>query len=120
MAGERRRPSETATLASTLLGRRMPGITVDTASWLRMNRSASSGSVPASPSSSFFKASARSHTFRLRSPLKYWLRKSPGGNLEAGVIVPDGLVTHRMRLDGVREALDLMAKGSALKVLIEP
>jgi L-iditol 2-dehydrogenase len=40
--------------------------------------------------------------------------------LEAGVIVPDGLVTHRMRLDGVHEALDLMAKGSALKVLIEP
>jgi len=40
--------------------------------------------------------------------------------LEAGTIVPDGLVTHRMRLDGVHRALDLMANGSALKVLIEP
>lgn len=40
--------------------------------------------------------------------------------LESGSIVPDGLVTHRMRLDGVREALDLMQTGQALKVLIEP
>jgi L-iditol 2-dehydrogenase len=40
--------------------------------------------------------------------------------LEAGAIVPDGLVTHRMRLDGVHRALDLMANGRALKVLIEP
>ena len=40
--------------------------------------------------------------------------------LESGIIAPDGLVTHRMRLDGVHQALDLMAKGDALKVLIEP
>jgi L-iditol 2-dehydrogenase len=40
--------------------------------------------------------------------------------LESGAIVPDGLVTHRMRLDGVRTALDLMQNGQALKVLIEP
>jgi Zn-dependent alcohol dehydrogenase len=36
------------------------------------------------------------------------------------VLVPDGLITHRMRLETVRQALDLMAKGEALKVLIEP
>lgn len=40
--------------------------------------------------------------------------------LETGAVVPDGLVTHRMRLDGVRPALDLMEAGEALKVLIEP
>ena len=40
--------------------------------------------------------------------------------LESGAVVPDGLVTHRMRLDGVHTALDLMQKGEALKVLIEP
>jgi L-iditol 2-dehydrogenase len=40
--------------------------------------------------------------------------------LETGAIVPDRLVTHRMRLDGVRTALDLMERGEALKVLIEP
>jgi L-iditol 2-dehydrogenase len=40
--------------------------------------------------------------------------------LEAGVVNPDGLVTHTMGLDDVRRALDLMATGEALKVLIEP
>ena len=40
--------------------------------------------------------------------------------LESGAVVPDRLVTHRMRLDGVHAALDLMQKGDALKVLIEP
>jgi L-iditol 2-dehydrogenase len=40
--------------------------------------------------------------------------------MESGVLVPDGLITHRMRLEAVRQALDLMAKGDALKVLIEP
>ena len=40
--------------------------------------------------------------------------------MESGVLVPDGLITHRMRLEAVRQALDLMAKGEALKVLIEP
>jgi len=40
--------------------------------------------------------------------------------LEAGVIKPDGLVTHAMALTDVRHALELMAKGEALKVLIEP
>jgi L-iditol 2-dehydrogenase len=40
--------------------------------------------------------------------------------LESGTVAPDGLVTHRMRLDGVHTALDLMQKGEALKVLIEP
>ena len=40
--------------------------------------------------------------------------------LESDTIMPDGLVTHRMRLDGVRTALDLMQTGQALKVLIEP
>lgn len=40
--------------------------------------------------------------------------------LEAGTIDPDGLVTSRMGLDGVRQALDMMARGEALKVLIEP
>ncbi len=40
--------------------------------------------------------------------------------LETGAVVPDGLVTHRMGLDGVRTALDLMERGEALKVLIEP
>jgi L-iditol 2-dehydrogenase len=40
--------------------------------------------------------------------------------LESGAVTPDGLVTHRMRLDGVHAALDLMQRGDALKVLIEP
>jgi len=40
--------------------------------------------------------------------------------LESGAVTPDGLVTHRVRLDGVHAALDLMQKGDALKVLIEP
>jgi L-iditol 2-dehydrogenase len=39
--------------------------------------------------------------------------------LEAGVINPDGLVTHTMGLGDVRDALALMARGEALKVLIE-
>lgn len=33
---------------------------------------------------------------------------------------PDALLTHRMGLEEVREALELMARGEALKVLIEP
>jgi L-iditol 2-dehydrogenase len=41
-------------------------------------------------------------------------------SLEAGVVNPDGLVTHTMMLGDVRRALDLMATGEALKVLIEP
>ncbi len=40
--------------------------------------------------------------------------------LETGAVRPDGLITHRMGLDGVRRALDLMSRGEALKVLIEP
>jgi L-iditol 2-dehydrogenase len=40
--------------------------------------------------------------------------------LEAGVVNPDGLVTHTMGLPDVQRALDLMATGAALKVLIEP
>jgi len=35
------------------------------------------------------------------------------------VIVPDGLISHRMPLQEVGEALDLMARGHALKVLVE-
>jgi len=40
--------------------------------------------------------------------------------LASGELVPDSLITHRMRLEEVGRALDLMAKGEALKVLIEP
>ena len=40
--------------------------------------------------------------------------------LESGALVPDRLITHRMTLDRVKEALALMAKSEALKVLIEP
>jgi L-iditol 2-dehydrogenase len=40
--------------------------------------------------------------------------------LDSGAIAPEGLLTHRMGLDGVCEALGLMARGEALKVLIEP
>jgi L-iditol 2-dehydrogenase len=40
--------------------------------------------------------------------------------LASGDIVPDGLITHRMGLEGVPEALALMAESAALKVLIEP
>ena len=40
--------------------------------------------------------------------------------LDSGAVNPDGLLTHRMGLGGVREALALMAGGAALKVLIEP
>ena len=35
-------------------------------------------------------------------------------------MVPDALITHRMTLDLVPEALALMARSEALKVLIEP
>jgi L-iditol 2-dehydrogenase len=40
--------------------------------------------------------------------------------LESQAVVPDRLVTHRMGLDAVHEALELMSRGGALKVLIEP
>jgi L-iditol 2-dehydrogenase len=40
--------------------------------------------------------------------------------LQARTIDPDGLVTARMGLASVRQALDMMARGEALKVLIEP
>ncbi|MBI1893508.1 MAG: alcohol dehydrogenase catalytic domain-containing protein [Candidatus Rokubacteria bacterium] len=40
--------------------------------------------------------------------------------LESGAINPDVLVTHEMRLSEVPEALELMARGLALKVLIQP
>jgi L-iditol 2-dehydrogenase len=40
--------------------------------------------------------------------------------LDARILVPDRLLTHRMRLEDVPSALDLMARGEALKVLIEP
>jgi L-iditol 2-dehydrogenase len=40
--------------------------------------------------------------------------------LASGRLVPDGLITHRMPLGGVEDALALMARGQALKVLIEP
>lgn len=40
--------------------------------------------------------------------------------LESEAVVPDGLVTHRMSLGEVPDALALMAKGEALKVLITP
>jgi len=40
--------------------------------------------------------------------------------LESGAVVPDGLLTHRMSLAEVPGALELMARGEALKVLIRP
>jgi L-iditol 2-dehydrogenase len=40
--------------------------------------------------------------------------------LESGELCPDGLITHRMPLFQVKEALELMAASQALKVLIEP
>jgi L-iditol 2-dehydrogenase len=40
--------------------------------------------------------------------------------LEDDAVRPDALITHRMPLDAVPEALALMARGEALKVLIEP
>lgn len=40
--------------------------------------------------------------------------------LETEALVPDALVTHTMRLEGVPAALALMARGEALKVLITP
>ena len=42
------------------------------------------------------------------------------GLLESESLVPDGLVTHAMGLERVPEALGLMERGEALKVLIEP
>jgi L-iditol 2-dehydrogenase len=42
------------------------------------------------------------------------------GLLESESLVPDGLLTHVMGLERVREALGLMERGEALKVLIEP
>jgi len=40
--------------------------------------------------------------------------------MASGALVPDGLISHRMPLDAVREALELMARGEAMKVLVEP
>jgi len=40
--------------------------------------------------------------------------------LDAGAVNPEGLLTHRMGLADVRDALDLMSRGEALKVLIQP
>jgi L-iditol 2-dehydrogenase len=40
--------------------------------------------------------------------------------LESDALNPEGLLTHRRGLAGVGEALALMARGEALKVLIEP
>jgi len=40
--------------------------------------------------------------------------------LEARTIDPDGLITSRMGLESVPQALDMMARGEALKVLIQP
>ena len=40
--------------------------------------------------------------------------------LESEMVIPDGLITHRMGLAEVRGALELMSRGDALKVLIEP
>ena len=40
--------------------------------------------------------------------------------LDSGAVIPDGLLTHRMKLEDVRAALELMVQGEALKVLIEP
>ena len=40
--------------------------------------------------------------------------------IETHELVPDGLLTHRMPLAQVREALELTARGNALKVLIDP
>jgi L-iditol 2-dehydrogenase len=40
--------------------------------------------------------------------------------LHAGAVVPDGLLTHRMTLEQVPDALELMTRGEALKVLIAP
>jgi L-iditol 2-dehydrogenase len=40
--------------------------------------------------------------------------------LESGAVNPEGLLTHRMGLADVRDALDLMSRGEALKVLIQP
>jgi L-iditol 2-dehydrogenase len=40
--------------------------------------------------------------------------------LASGALVPDSLISHRMALEEVGEALALMARGEALKVLIRP
>jgi L-iditol 2-dehydrogenase len=40
--------------------------------------------------------------------------------LETEALVPDALLTHTMGLRGVPEALDLMARGQGLKILIDP
>src|SRR5262249_17086467 len=40
--------------------------------------------------------------------------------LESETLNPDGLLTHHMGLADVRRALELMSRGEALKVLIEP
>ena len=40
--------------------------------------------------------------------------------LESGALAPTACITHRMALDAVPAALDLMARSEALKVLIEP
>ena len=40
--------------------------------------------------------------------------------LESEMVVPDGLITHRTGLPSVREALELMSRGQALKILVDP
>ncbi len=53
--------------------------------------------------------------------VSYTLEDNPGLEaIESELVAPDRLITHRMGLPDVRAALDLMAKGNALKILIEP
>jgi L-iditol 2-dehydrogenase len=40
--------------------------------------------------------------------------------IQGGAVNPEGLLTHRMGLPDVRAALELMSRGDALKVLVEP
>jgi L-iditol 2-dehydrogenase len=40
--------------------------------------------------------------------------------LESKAIAPEALVTHRMGLPRVKEALDLMGRGETMKVLVDP
>src|SRR5437879_13917699 len=72
--------ADAAAFSRTWAGRRIPGITVDTAGEDRQNRRASSGSVSTSSSSSSAKAFHLRSASARRSPLQFSSRQSQGGN----------------------------------------
>ena len=81
LSSERSLPSETAQLASRCATVRIPGITVDTAGWLRQNLSARAGKMEQSTVRNDFSASTRRATSFRRSEVNQSFRQSSWLNL---------------------------------------